>query len=120
MIQACLRIVPPADKRLELRTVMRALTGPTEVAKGCCDCRVLQDTEDDGGLTYLVQFESMNQMKTHLRSQRFRRLLPYIELSVRPPEFEMYSLKRIGEIESLIAVLGSRSKDSQSVIDPHQ
>ena len=51
MIQASLRIVPPAEKRLELRNVMRALIGPTEVAKGCFECRVLQDAEDDGGLT---------------------------------------------------------------------
>ena len=57
----------------------------------------------------LVQLESMNQMKEHIRSQRFRRLLPYIEMSVQPPEFDMYSLERIGEIESLIAVLGSES-----------
>ena len=120
MIQASLRIVPPAEKLWELRNVMRALTGPTEVAKGCFECRVLQDAEGDGGLTYLVQFESMNQMETHLRSWRFRRLLPYIELSVQPPEFEMYSLERIGEIESLIAVLGSESNDSGSALDPDQ
>ena len=86
---------------------MRDLKGPTEVSNGCRDCRVLQDAEDDGGLTYVVQWESLNQLEAHIRSTRFRKLLPYIEMSVQPPEFDMCSIDRIGGIESMIALLGS-------------
>ena len=80
MIQACLRIVPPVDKWLELRDVMRALKGPTEWRRMPC-CRVLQEDEADGGLTYFVQWESLGQLEEHVRSARFRKLLPYIEMS---------------------------------------
>ena len=114
MIQASLRIVPPADKWVELRDVMRSLKGPTAVLKGCHDCRVLQDADADGGLTYIVQWESRNQLEDYVRSSRFRKLLPYVEMSVQPPEFDMSSFDRIGGIESLIAVLGSESSYSQS------
>ena len=114
MIQACLRIVPPADKWLELRDVMWALKGPTEVASGCRVCRVLQEDEADGGLTYFVQWESPGQLEEHVRSARFRKLLPYIEMSVQPPEFDMWSIDRIGGMESLLSALGSESSPSES------
>ena len=109
MIQASLRIVPPAGKWIELRNVMRSLKGPTEVSHGCCECRVLQDAADEGALTYLVQWESLTKLEEHIRSARFRKLLPYIETSVQPPEFDVSSIDRIGGIESLIAVLDSNT-----------
>ena len=120
MIQVSLRIVPPEAKRVELRNVLCTLVGPTEVLNGCCECRVLRDAEDDGGLTYVVQFESMNQVKTHLQSRRFRMLLPYVELSVQPPKFAMHSLEQVGGIESLIAVLGSQTTDPWGAAGPDQ
>jgi quinol monooxygenase YgiN len=108
MIQASLRIVAPAAKRSEVLEVLRALKGPTEVSKGCRVCRILQDAEDVDVLTYLVQWETRQDLEEHLRSERFRRLLPYIEMSVEPPDFEMSDFDRLGGIEFLVAVLGSK------------
>jgi hypothetical protein len=43
MIQASFRIVAPKDKRQEILDVLLCLKGPTEVAKGCRGCQILQD-----------------------------------------------------------------------------
>ena len=109
MIQASLRIVAPAEKRGEVLDVLRCLKGPTEVSKGCRVCRILQDAEDEGVLTYLVQWDTQDEVKEHFRCERFRRLLPYIEMSIEPPEVEVSELDRVGGIEFLVAVLGSES-----------
>jgi quinol monooxygenase YgiN len=108
MIQACLRIVVPEPKRSELLDVLRAVRGPTEVSKGCRMCRVFQDVENGDGLTYLVQWDTKQDLVEHLRSERFRRLLPYVEMSVDPPEVEISDLDPLGGIEFLVAVLGPK------------
>ena len=85
MIQASLRLVAPKQKREEILDVLSCLKGPTEVSRGCRACRILQDAEDKNVLTYLVTWETQEELEEHLRSDRFRRLLPYIEMSREPP-----------------------------------
>lgn len=108
MIQASLRIVAPPAKRSEVLDVLCALKGPTEVSKGCRVCRVLQDTENDDVIMYLVQWDTKQDLEEHLRSERFRRLLPYIEMSLEPPEVEISDFDSLGGIEFLVAVLESK------------
>ena len=105
MIQASFRIVTPEGKREELLKVLLCLKGPTEVAKGCRVCRVLEDVLDDHALTYLVQWDTEEELEEHLRSESLRRLLPYIDLSVEPPEVDFSTVDRIHGIEFLVAAL---------------
>jgi quinol monooxygenase YgiN len=109
MIQASLRIVAPAGKHAEVLDALRCLKGPTEVSKGCRVCRVLQDAEDDRAIVYFLQWDSQDDLEEHFRSERFRRLLPYIEMSLEPPEVEVSTIDQIGGIEFLVAVLGAKS-----------
>lgn len=111
MIQASLRIVTPAAKRTEVLEVLRAVKGPTEVSKGCRICQVLQNVEDDSVLTYVVRWDTKRDLEEHLRSERFRRLLPYIDMSIEPPEFEISEFDPLGGIEFLVAVLVSKPSE---------
>lgn len=108
MMQTCVRIVAPAEKIQEVLDVLRCLKGPTEVSKGCRACRVLRDADEEGSLTYLAQWDTQDEAEEHFRSERFRRLLPYIEMSVEPPEVEVSAIDRIGGLEYLVAVLGKK------------
>lgn len=109
MIQASLRLVAPEGKREEILDVLRCLRGPTETARGCHACQILQDAEDQRVLTYLVQWETEAEIEEHLRSERFRRLLPYIEMSVEPPEVHFSTIDQIRGIEFLVAALSATS-----------
>jgi quinol monooxygenase YgiN len=112
MIQASLRIVAPEGKREEILGVLLRLKGPTEVAKGCRSCRILQDAEDDHVLTYLVQWDTEREVEEHLRSERFRRLLPYIEMSVDPPEVDFSTIDQVRGIEFLVAAISSQRPEA--------
>jgi quinol monooxygenase YgiN len=114
MIQASFRIVAPVGKREELLAVLLCLKGPTEVAKGCRTCRILQDAEDDHVLAYFVQWSTEEELKEHLCSERFRRLLPYIEMSIEPPDIDFCTIDRIRGIEFLVAAIGSNVPDSET------
>ena len=58
---------------------------------------------------YLVQWDTQDEVEEHFRSERFRRLLPYIEMSVEPPEVEVSAIDRVGGIEFLVARLARRT-----------
>ena len=107
MIQASFRVVAPAEKRKEVLYVLMCLKGPTEVARGCQGCRILQDADNENVLTYLGRWDTLEDVEEHLRSERFRRLLPYIELSVEAPEVEFATIQKVHGIELLVAALGS-------------
>ncbi len=109
MIQASVRIVPPIGKREEFLEFMRGLKGPSEVLKGCRACRVLRDVDDEDAITYLMQWENREELEEHLRSERFRQLLPYLELSTDPPEVEVSDVDPIGGIEILVAAIGPQT-----------
>lgn len=108
MIEASFRIVAPEGKRGEIIEILQCLKGPTEVARGCRACRILQDADDDQVLTYQVQWDMQGELEEHLRSERFRRLLPYIEMSVEPPEVTFSTIDQVHGIEFLVAVLTSQ------------
>ncbi len=110
MIQASFRIVAPPRKREEILEVLLCLKGPTEVTRGCRSCRVLQDADHHDALTYLVQWESEEEVESHLRSERFRRLLPYIEMSVEPPQVDFSTIDQVRGIEFMVEVLSARTE----------
>jgi quinol monooxygenase YgiN len=105
MIQASFRIVTPAHKRVEVLDVLATLKEPTMVSKGCRACHVLQDVNNENILTYIERWDTLADLEDHMRSERFRRLLPYIDLSVEPPEVEFDAIETIHGIELLLAAL---------------
>lgn len=105
MFQVLLRIVPPVNKRREMFDVLRCLKGPTECSRGCRGCWVFQDADDEGALTCLVRWDTREQLEENLQSERFRRLLPYIEMSAEPPEVEVSVVDSIGGIGYLVSLI---------------
>lgn len=105
MIQASFRMVAPPEKREEILNVLQCLKGPTEASKGCQACCILQDAEDENVLVYVVQWDTQHGLEEHLCSERFRRLLPYVEMSVEPPVVDFSIIDRVGGIELLVAIL---------------
>ena len=110
MIQAAVRLVAPEGKLQEFRDVLLHLKGPTESFPECRACWICQYITNDHALCYLVQWDSQENLEAHLRSERFRRLLPYIELSVEPPVVSFGSVERIRGIEFLVDLLSARTE----------
>ena len=107
MIQASFRLVAPEGKQQEFREVLLHVKGPTEALPECRACWICQDVDDDHVFTYFVQWDTQEDLESHLRSERFRRLLPYIEMSVQPPVVSFGSIEHLRGIEFLVGVLSS-------------
>lgn len=105
MIQVTVRIVAPEERRQEAIAVLRGLKEPAEASKGCLGCRIFQDVDDNDALTCAERWETVEDLEQHMRSERFRRLLPYIEMSVEPPEVVFDQVQMIHGIEFLVDTL---------------
>jgi quinol monooxygenase YgiN len=110
MIQASFRLIAPRGKRQEFLDVLLYLKGPTEALAECRACWICQDVTNDHALIYLVQWDTQEDLESHLRSERFRRLLPYIEMSVEPPAVTFGSIEHVRGIEFLVQVLSAKTQ----------
>ena len=110
MIQAVFRLVAPEGKLEEFRNVLLHVKGPTELFPECRACWICQDVTNDHALVYLIQWDSQEDLESHLCSERFRRLLPYIEMSVEPPVVSIGSIEHVRGIEFLVEVLSAETE----------
>ena len=110
MIQASLRLVAPKQKREEILGVLSCLKGPAEATRACLACHIFQDVQDENVLTYVVTWETQEDLEEHLRSDRFRRLLPYIEMSREPPQVDFSTIDQVGGIEFMVEVLSTETQ----------
>ncbi|MFG0289394.1 MAG: putative quinol monooxygenase [Rhodopirellula sp. JB044] len=108
MIQAVMRLVPPASKRNETLQVLCALACPAEASKGCRFCRVLSDENDNESIIYWAHWETRIDLENHFRSERFHRLLPYIEMSLERPQVEISELQTIGELNVILSAIAKK------------
>ena len=118
MIHACIRLVAPEGKRQEFGEVLLHLKGPTEALPECRACWICQDVVDDHVFTYFVQWDTQEDLESHLRSERFRRLLPYIEMSVQPPVVSFGNIEHIRGIEFLVEYSVRKHNSENRVLFP--
>lgn len=114
MYQVSLRFVTPTEKRSEVLDVLRGMIGPTEVARNCRGCRVYCDADDEDVVTYWALWEERADMDAHFRSDRFRALLPYIELSTEPPVVELSRLETLGGMECFVDAINAPNAPNRS------
>ena len=73
----------------EAAAVLRSLVGPVRSEPGCTATRLLRDTADGCGLTWVEEWHDLEQFEHHLRGTSFRKILAVIELAAEPPEVEI-------------------------------
>ena len=73
----------------EAAAVLRSLVGPVRAEGGCSATRLMKDTEDGCGLTWVEEWCGVEDFEQHLRATAFRQILAVIELAARPPVVEI-------------------------------
>ena len=73
----------------EAAGVLRSLVGPVRAEAGCSATRLMKDTEDCCGLTWVEEWRGVEDFERHLRAKAFRQILAVIELASLPPTVEI-------------------------------
>ena len=87
MIVGTLRMHPPPDRRDQVLEVLRSVQGPMLAQPGCAGCHIYEEQGAEPAIVLVERWESEAALRTHIRSEAYRRILGACELSGSPPEF---------------------------------
>src|SRR3990170_1707412 len=86
MIMVIIRMNAPSEKRMELSQTIVSLIGSIRMEKGCKRCDFCQSTEDENKLWLLEEWDTQENLKSHLKSGRFKVLRGAMNLLQEPYE----------------------------------
>ncbi|MBU1208513.1 MAG: antibiotic biosynthesis monooxygenase [Proteobacteria bacterium] len=72
------------EKRKELAQTIASLIGSIRTEKGCRRCDFCQSMEDENELSLLEEWDTQENLKSHLKSDRFRVLRGAMNLLQEP------------------------------------
>ena len=75
-----------SEKRMELSQTIASLSGSTRMEKGCQRCDFCQSIEDENRLFLLEEWDTQENLITHLKSKNFRVLRGAMNLLKEPYE----------------------------------
>jgi quinol monooxygenase YgiN len=99
MIIARLGIQAAPENKEEAMRVMLPLLGPIRAKSGCIACDFYQGMEDKMQLILVEQWESLADLERHIRSDHYRQVLSWMEMSVEPPEIHFDTVTDSGGLE---------------------
>jgi len=92
MILLIIRMKVLSEKRMELSQTIASLIGSIRTEKGCKRCDFCQSIEDENELCLLEEWDTQKNLKSHLRSERFRVLRGAMNLLKEPYEMMFHTV----------------------------
>jgi len=92
MIPVIIRMKVLPEKRMELSQTIASLIGSIRTEKGCNRCDFCQSIEDENRLFLLEEWDTQENLMTHLKSERFRVLRGAMNLLREPHEMVFYTV----------------------------
>ena len=92
MILVIIRMKVLAEKRKELSQTIVSLIGSLRTEKGCLRCDFCQSMEDENELRILEEWDTRENLNSHLKSERFRVLRGAMNLLQEPYEMMVHTV----------------------------
>jgi quinol monooxygenase YgiN len=86
MILVIIRMKVLSEKRMELSQAIASLSGSIRKEKGCQRCNFCQSVEDENQLFLLEEWNTQENLMTHLKSEHYRVLRGAMNLLREPYE----------------------------------
>ena len=92
MILVIIRMKVLGEKRKELSQTITSLIGSIKEEKGCRSCEFCRDMEDRNELYILEEWNTRENLNSHLKSERFKVLRGAMNLLQDPYEMMVYTV----------------------------
>jgi quinol monooxygenase YgiN len=80
--------------------------GVTRAAKGCLECHVATDVEDDAGVHFFGAWESRDGLERHVRSPEFWAVLVALDLCDEKPLVRIEEVTKSRGLEAIETIRG--------------
>jgi quinol monooxygenase YgiN len=101
MILIITRMKVLSEKRMELSQTIASLSGSIRTKKGCQRCDFSQSIEDENRLFLLEEWDTRENLMTHLKSDHFRVLRGAMNLLKEPYERMFHTVSRLPGMEEI-------------------
>jgi quinol monooxygenase YgiN len=101
MILVIIRMNAPSEKRMELSQTFVSLIGSIRTEKGCKRCDFCQSIEDENRLFLLEEWDTKENLKSYLKSGRFRVLRGAMTLLKEPYEMTFHTVSHPAGMEEI-------------------
>jgi len=101
MILVIIRMKVLSEKRMELSQTIISLIGSIRTEKGCKRCDFCQSTEDENRLFLLEEWDTQENLKSHLKSGRFKVLRGAMNLLQEPHEMMFHNVLHPAGMEGI-------------------
>jgi quinol monooxygenase YgiN len=92
MILAIIRMKVLCEKRVELSQTITSLIGSIRMEEGCKRCDFCQNIEDENRLFLLEEWDTRENLKSYLKSERFRIFRGAMNLLQEPYEMMFHTV----------------------------
>lgn len=110
MIVFSLQLVPPPEMATSILRSLSAMLGPTRVAPGCVGARLYTDVDNTTSLVLVEEWESREQFRKCLNTEKLNLLIGVIDASREPPTIYVDCVARE---EGIAALLRKSSGDQK-------
>jgi len=101
MIPVIIRMKVLPEKRMELSQTIVLLIGSIRTEKGCKRCDFCQSVEDENRLFLLEEWDTQEDLVSHLKSERFRVLRGAMTLLREPYEMIFHTVFHLERMEEI-------------------
>ncbi|MGA3209510.1 MAG: antibiotic biosynthesis monooxygenase family protein [Syntrophales bacterium] len=101
MILVIMRMKVLSEKRMELSQTISSLSGSIRIEKGCQRCDFCESIEDENRLFLLEEWDTEENLGTHLKSEHFRVLRGAMNLLKEPYERVFHTVCHPAGVEEI-------------------
>ena len=92
MVLLTIRVTTSTKQREEVLGTMRSIAGAVSTLRGCVGVRLMQDVDNRNAITVSEEWETEVDLRRHVRSDDFRKLLAVIDMSMTAPEVRFQTM----------------------------
>jgi len=102
MVLVTLRMAIPLQKRAEALKILKAMVALNQARPDdCVFCRICEDSLEDNILQFEEMWRNEEELKRHLRSDEYHKVLLVLEMALRQPEIRFDTISSSTGIETI-------------------
>ena len=101
MVRSTIRMLIPLKKQSEALEILRSMTEQIQFERGCINCRLYRGVDEEGAILIEELWMSDEDVKRHLQSDKYRKILLVVEMAAEPPEIRFDTIAHSSGVETI-------------------
>ena len=99
MVRSTIRMLIPLEKQSEALEILGSIIEQAQFEPGCVTCRIYRGVEDERAILLEELWMSDEDVKHHLRSEKYRNILLVVEMAAEAPEIRFDTIAHSTGVE---------------------